>query len=276
MTDEARPPVPGTEAAAPGGDAAAGQTPGGEAAAGQTPGGEAAAGGGEAAARGGDLRASHDDRDRVVDLLRVAAGDGRLTAEELDERVEAALTARTYSELTALVSDLPAAGAAAVGVPDAKPKDVVRIDCDSSNTNRDGRWMVPRRMEMRVTSGSVTLDFTEAVVSWPTLQIDAEIRSGNLTLVTKPGVIVNTDDLTIRSSNVKTRASWGPDVPVMLRIDMSGRVESSNINVRPPRPPRRTFWQWLLRRPRPALPPAPPARPGLPGLPGLPGPPGRP
>src|SRR5215470_20426377 len=55
------------------------------------------------------LRASHDDRDRAVEVLRVAAGDGRITAEELDERVGAALTARTYGELAALVSDIPAA-----------------------------------------------------------------------------------------------------------------------------------------------------------------------
>ena len=47
----------------------------------------------------GELRASHEDRDRVAELLRVAAGDGRLTAEELDERLEKALTARTYAEL---------------------------------------------------------------------------------------------------------------------------------------------------------------------------------
>src|SRR5487761_143164 len=135
MTDEARLPVPGTEAAAPGGGTPGGEATSGEATGGGTPGGEAAGGevaahGGEETARGGELRASHDDRDRVVDLLRVAAGDGRITAEELDERVEAALTARTYSELSVLVSDLPAAGAA-VGVPDAKPKDVVRIDCHS-------------------------------------------------------------------------------------------------------------------------------------------------
>src|SRR5215472_9944745 len=52
---------------------------------------------------GAGLRASHDDRDRVVEVLRVAAGDGRITAEELDERVGAALTARTYGELAALI-----------------------------------------------------------------------------------------------------------------------------------------------------------------------------
>src|SRR5208282_3490487 len=41
-----------------------------------------------------DLRASHADRDRVVDALRVAGGDGRLSAEELDTRLESALSAR--------------------------------------------------------------------------------------------------------------------------------------------------------------------------------------
>jgi hypothetical protein len=198
----------------------------------------------------GELRASHDDRDRVVELLRVSAGDGRLTAEELDERVGAALTARTYGELAALISDLPAVPGSAVSAPAAKPKDVVRIDCNRSNTARAGGWTVPQRMEVRVNSGNVTLDFTEAEVTWPSLQIDADLRRGNLTLVTKPGIMVNTDDLEIRSSNVKVRAPWGPGVPVRLRIDVSGRVDASNIKVGPPRPPRRTFWQWLLRRPR--------------------------
>jgi hypothetical protein len=196
----------------------------------------------------GELRASHDDRDRVVELLRVSAGDGRLTAEELDERVGAALTARTYGELAALVSDLPAVPGSAVSVPAAKPKDVVRIDCRSGSAKRAGRWMVPPRMEVRVTSGDVTLDFTEAVIAWPSLQIDADVHSGNLTLVTKPGVVVDTDDVAIRSGNVKVRAPWGADVPVTLRIDVSGRVGSGNIRARPPR---RTFWQWLRRRPRP-------------------------
>jgi len=79
-----------------------------------------------------------------------------------------ALTVRTHGELAALVSDLPAAPASPAGPPAAAPKDLVRIDCHSS-TRRDGRWMVPRRMEVQVTGGSVTLDLTEAVVWWPSL-----------------------------------------------------------------------------------------------------------
>ena len=57
-----------------------------------------------------ELRASDDDRDRAVERLRVAAGDGRLTAAELDERLDAALTARTSGELAALTADLPETG----------------------------------------------------------------------------------------------------------------------------------------------------------------------
>ena len=53
------------------------------------------------------LRASHADRDLAVDILCAAAGDGRLSVAELDERLDAALTARTVSELAALTADLP-------------------------------------------------------------------------------------------------------------------------------------------------------------------------
>ncbi len=194
----------------------------------------------------GQLRASHEDRDRVVEILRVAAGDGRLTADELDERLEAALTARTVGELAALTSDLPAAGApAAVAVPE--PKDVARIQCTSGSAQRNGPWVVPRRMEVRVSSGSVRLDFTEAVISHPVLQIDADVQSGTLKLVTKPGIVVDTDDVAVRSGTAKVRAPWGSDVPALLRIEVSGRVGSGSIVARPPR---RTFWEWLLRRPR--------------------------
>ena len=203
---------------------------------------------------GGHLRATHDDRNRVVEMLRVAAGDGQLTLEELDERVGAALTARTHGELAALVSDLSAAPESSPGASAVKPKDVLRIDCHSATTRRDGPWMVPRCMEVRVTGGSVTLDFTEAVTWWPSLQLDTEVRGGSLRLVTKPGILVSTDDLAVRAGSVKVHAPWGSEVPVRLRIDVAGTVASGSFKARPPR---RTLWQRLRRRPIPsALPPS--------------------
>ena len=217
------------------------------------------------------LRASHDDRDRTVEVLRVAAGDGRITAEELDERVGAALTARTYGELAALISDLPATPGSLpltpgspAGATGAAPKDLVRIRSDISSVRRDGPWLVPKRMEVQVNLGTVTLDFTEAVISRPSLEIDADIQTGTLILVIAPGILVSTDDLAINTSTVKVDAPWGPEVPVRFRIDVAGRASISSITAGPPRlarrparRPRRSFWQWLLRR-RPeqrALPP---------------------
>ena len=200
--------------------------------------------------RPSDLRASHEDRDNVVEQLRVAAGDGRLTAAELDERLELALTARTYAELAALTADLPAAGTAALAPsgPLPEPKDLVRLECGSGNALRNGRWLVPRTIETNITSGNVKLDFTEAVITSRLLRIDTDIRSGNLTLVIKPGVVVDTDDVTVRSGNIRVRAPWGAGVPEILRIEVSGKVRSGNIVARPRR---RSLWQWLTRAPRP-------------------------
>ena len=55
-----------------------------------------------------ELLASDADRDRVAERLRTAAGEGRLTPAELEERLERAFAARTEAELTPLVADLPA------------------------------------------------------------------------------------------------------------------------------------------------------------------------
>ncbi|HEU4702210.1 MAG TPA: DUF1707 domain-containing protein [Conexibacter sp.] len=55
------------------------------------------------------LRASDAERERTATLLRDHAAAGRLTPEELDERLDAAYAARTVGELQALAHDLPAA-----------------------------------------------------------------------------------------------------------------------------------------------------------------------
>jgi len=211
---------------------------------------------------GDQLRASHADRDQVVELLTAAAGVGRLSPEELDERLERALSARTYAELAVLIADLPAtpgipAVPAAVNVT---PKELVRIEVRSGCARRDGHWVVPKELDVTAVSGTVTLDFTEAVITQPNLRITAEVRSGTLTLITKPGIVVDADDVSVRSAIVRLPKPPDHGTPVLLRIEVSGSVRSGIITAgppqpprppRPPRLPRRTFWQWLRRAPRP-------------------------
>jgi hypothetical protein len=187
-----------------------------------------------------EQRASHADRDKTVDILRVAAGDGRLTSAELDERLEAALSARTGSELAALTADLLAS--------QPQVKDLIRINQRFGDVNRTGRWVVPRRMEIRARGADVKLDFTRAVITHDTLHIDLDLGPGDLTIVIKPGIVVDADDVAVTLGDVKVGADAHPDVPVVLRVELAGRIRAGDIVARLPR---RTFLQWLRREPRP-------------------------
>jgi hypothetical protein len=57
-----------------------------------------------------ELLASDGDRERIAERLQAAAGEGRLTPAELEQRLETAFSARTEAELEPLVADLPAPG----------------------------------------------------------------------------------------------------------------------------------------------------------------------
>jgi hypothetical protein len=60
------------------------------------------------------MRAADADRDRAVEVLKLAYSEGRLSKDEYDGRVEHALSARTYADLDQIVTDLPATRAAMV------------------------------------------------------------------------------------------------------------------------------------------------------------------
>ncbi|MDA8148517.1 MAG: DUF1707 domain-containing protein [Actinomycetota bacterium] len=67
-----------------------------------------------------DLRVSDADREQVAERLRMAAGEGRLTLEEGEERLGRAYGAKTFADLDSLTADLPAPGA-----PTATPVEVI-------------------------------------------------------------------------------------------------------------------------------------------------------
>ena len=173
------------------------------------------------------------------------------------------------ADLDPLLAGLTAADAAQI--PDlataeaAQAPDVGRITCGSGSAKRDRAWLVPRRMEIDVGSGGVRLDFRQAVIAVPELRIDAKIESGTLTLITRPGIVVDADDVTVGSGSVNVVAPPAErDAPVELRVKVAGRVGSGSLSARPAR--RGGRWRALWRRvlrllggdSQPALPAAPP------------------
>ena len=166
-----------------------------------------------------DLRASHDDRNRVVDALRVAAGDGRISTEELDARLESALSARTLGELAELTADLPTETGA---------KDVLLVEREGGKYVQDGRWPVPAHIRLHTKLCKVTLDFTDAVITSSVLRIESEVKHGKLIIVTAPGIAIDTDGLTLTYSNLKLRPKEAADHP-RLRIEIVGTLEFAKV-----------------------------------------------
>jgi Domain of unknown function (DUF1707) len=172
------------------------------------------------------LRASHADRDRVVDTLRVAGGDGRLSAEELDTRLESALSARTLGELAELTADLPSAAA-------AQGKDVLVVDQHGGRYVREGRWPVPARIELRMRECRVTLDFTHAVITSDVVRIETDMVHGKLLIVSSPGIVIDTDGLSLTYSKLKLRSTDAAADP-RLRIELAGRLLHAKVTERRP------------------------------------------
>ena len=163
-----------------------------------------------------DLRASHADRDRVVDALRIAGGEGRLSAEELDTRLESALSARTLAELAGLTADLPAA-------PAATGTDVLVVEQHGGRYVREGRWQVPARIELRTQLCRVTFDFTHAVITSDVLRIETDMVHGKLVIVGSPGIVIDTDGLSLTYSKLKLQSDNAAANP-RLRIELVGKL----------------------------------------------------
>ncbi|WP_194927240.1 DUF1707 SHOCT-like domain-containing protein [Catenulispora pinisilvae] len=195
-----------------------------------------------------ELRASHEDRDLVVDQLRVAAGDGRIDGDELDQRIEAAMNARTFGELDVLIKDLPASSRPAHPARRTEAEASQNIDITHGNTHKRGAWLVPRRLNIAVRHGNVLLDFTEAVFSGAReVEVVLDVRHGNLRFVVPSGTTLDTSGLATRHANLG-QPDLGPATPDAIRLILSGRAEHANLRVR--RLPR--FMQ--RRRQRRALP----------------------
>jgi hypothetical protein len=155
------------------------------------------------------LRASDAERERTADLLRAAAGDGRLTVEELDERLGATYSLRTRSELERLVADVvdPAGGAheistsphiMPVGPGEGGTRWVVSV---MGGNDRKGRWRIaPRCMVVNVMGGS-DLDLNDAELAAEHVELFVFSLMGGSSIRVPPGLNVEVSKLALMGGN---------------------------------------------------------------------------
>ncbi|MEV0158728.1 cell wall-active antibiotic response 4TMS protein YvqF [Nonomuraea fuscirosea] len=166
----------------------------------------------------GDVRASDAEREAVVEQLRVASVEGRLSLVELTDRTEAAYTATTHAELAMLTQDLPAGGTRAP-VPAApaegrKRRWFVGVMGDSK---RRGTWRIDQELGAVAVMGDVVLDLREAEVRTDRVEILAVSVMGDVKIIVPDGVNVDLDGMAIMGDKkVKVdQAPPGMNVPVV-------------------------------------------------------------
>jgi hypothetical protein len=154
-----------------------------------------------------ELRASDAERDAVAERLRAAAGEGRLSLDELAERLDAALGATTRADLEPLTADLPATVAPAV--PGSGRRWIVAIL--GGGTHR-GRWRIGARCTVVNVMGGADLDLTDAIVEAPVTEIRVFSLMGGSNVYVPDGVHVELRGFAFMGANdLKTkRRSAGP------------------------------------------------------------------
>lgn len=144
------------------------------------------------------LRISDQDRHNVAEVLRQAAGEGRLDLDELDERLEATYQAKTYGELVPITMDLPAAGGAAPvpvpprGTPTPRVP-AVRYSSSlavMSECKRTGAWLVAEQQTALALMGSVVLDMRDAQFESREVTVTASAIMGEVKVVVNAGTTV--------------------------------------------------------------------------------------
>jgi hypothetical protein len=142
------------------------------------------------------IRASDQDREAVAQRLQQAFAERRLDDDEFDQRMRAALTARTSADLDPLTSDLPAAAPAssAPAATAAAARTPGRWAVAYKNSiRRGGRWRVPERFNSVVYKGNGWLDLRAAELTAPVTTVVAVAYKSRIEILVPPGVRVELD-----------------------------------------------------------------------------------
>ena len=204
-------------------------------------------------------RASDAEREAVVARLRHAAGEGRLTVEELAERIDAAYAAKTHAELEPLTADLPApapapgGSAPPTGAPPAPParRGSSLILGGLGGGARTGRWRVPESVTIVNVLGGADLDLREAVLEAPEVEITVWSVLGGSTITVPEGVHVELGGFAMLGAN-QMRVGGpppGPGAPV-VRVKAWSLLGGTDVRTKRGR--------WIERQFEPPPPPRPP------------------
>ena len=132
-------------------------------------------------------RVSDADRERAVELVQAALGDGRIGLDEIDERLGAVVAARTRGDLEAALVHLP------------------------------GRWEVPAHLIVTMVHSSMVLDLTEADLPGPEIRVDLDFTHSRLRVIVPDDIRVEAYGLEQHGRKCASSRLATPRRPVLDR-----------------------------------------------------------
>lgn len=188
------------------------------------------------------LRASDADRDQVATLLSHAYAEGRITHDEHDERMSAAMTARTFDELIPLTSDLaplekplPLSAPERVNLPTID-RGSASSDLDNMTTifgdlKRQDRWRVRKHASSFILFGESKLDMRDAIFEDAEVDLGGFVCFGEIKILVPEGVNVRDNTSTILGETSIKGLAPHPEGPTLT---LKGTVLFGSITVRGP------------------------------------------
>ncbi|MFI2203828.1 DUF1707 domain-containing protein [Streptomyces sp. NPDC020192] len=164
---------------------------------------------------------SEDDRETAVRRLQEAYADERISHEEMDERLDRVLTAKTHGDLAVALTSLP----------EEKPAATSAIGAAGGRIRRGGVWRVPRVLKVESAFGRVRLDLSRAVIEHPVVDIELRLGTGGARITVPRDAIVEVEGLHTGWKDVRyrTRRSSRPGGPT---IRISGAMEFGRLKIR--------------------------------------------
>jgi len=156
-------------------------------------------------------RAGDADRDAVAEMLRVAAGEGRIDLSELEERLGLLNRAKTYGELDLLVADLPQPPPSlTLSGTDTDP-DTLVLRTTTANIRQAGHWVVPKLITAESTTGWITIDFTRAYCRHQEVTVEVVTKTGWIQLILPEGWAARVGPLKTYTGHISNKAMDTPD-----------------------------------------------------------------
>jgi hypothetical protein len=188
------------------------------------------------------IRASDAEREQTIERLRAAAGEGRLTLEELADRIETVAGSRTREDLELVTADLPRPDSGVVAMPQpvgsgvggtGSPHQVVTAPTRNTavfgDLKRAGPWQLPASSRWDTLFGDVKLDLREAQVPAGEIVIDVRTGIGDIELLVPEGVLVEVRAKTL-FGDVKQDAGMAAP-PGAPRIVLTGSTLLGDVRV---------------------------------------------